>query len=72
MFEALDNMEKPIAILRDRGWPQTAKQDGDNIRKRFQCNIWKKRNKRLNVEGVSIRSRNGDPSRKGRVVNGHI
>ena len=33
--------------------------------------IWEKRNERLNVEGVSIRSRNGAPSRKGRVVNGH-
>ena len=40
--------------------------------KRFLCNIWKKRNERLNVEGVSIRSRNGAPSRKGRVVNGHM
>ena len=71
LFEALDNREKTIAILRDRCWPQTAKQDGDNICKRFLCNIWKKRNDRLNVEGVSIRSRNGAPSRKGRVVNGH-
>ena len=72
MFEALDSREKTIAILGDRCWPQTAKQDGDNICKRFLCNIWKERNERLNVEGVSIRSRNGAPSRKGRVVNGHI
>ena len=70
-FDALDNREKTIAILGDRCWSQTAKQDGDKIGKRFLCNIWKKRNERLNVEGVSIRSRNGAPSRKGRVVNGH-
>ena len=72
LFEALDNREKTVAILGDRCWSQTAKQDGDNICKRFLCNTWKKRNERLNVEGaVSIRSRNGAPSRKGRVVNGH-
>ena len=70
-FDALDNRKKTIAILGDRCWPQTAKQDGDNICKRFLCNICKKRNERLNVEGVSFRSRNGAPSRKGRMVNGH-
>ena len=68
-FDALDNREKTIAILVDRCWPQTAKQDGDKICKRFLCNVWKKRNERLNVEGVSIRSRNGAPSCQGRVVN---
>ena len=62
LFEALDNMEKTIAILGDRCWSQTAKQDGDNICKRFLCNIWKKLYERLNVGGVSIRSRNGAPS----------
>ena len=72
LFDALDTKEKTIAILGDRCWPQTAKQDGDNICKRLMCNIWKKRNERLNIEGVSIRSRNGAaPSRKGRVGNGH-
>ena len=39
--------------------------------KRFLYNEWKKRNERLNVGGVSIRSRNGAPSRKERVVNDH-
>ena len=70
-IDALDSREKTIAILGDRWWPQTAKQDGDKICKRFLCNIWKKRNERLNVEVAYIRSRNGAPSRKGRVVNGH-
>ena len=28
-FDALDSREKTIAILGDRWWPQTAKQDGD-------------------------------------------
>ena len=32
----------------------------------------KKRNERPNVGGVSIRSRNGAPSRKGCVVNGQM
>ena len=64
LFDALYSREKTIAILGDRCWPQTAKQDGDNICKRFLCNIWKKRNERLNVgSGVSISSRNGAPSR---------
>ena len=71
LLDALDNREKTIAILRYRCWPQTAKQDGDKICKRFLCNIWKKRNERPNVESVSFRSRNGAMSRKGRVVNGH-
>ena len=70
-FDALDNREKTIASLGDRCWQQTAKQDGDKICKRFLCNVWKKCNERLNVEGVSIRGRNGAPSSKGRVVNGH-
>ena len=58
------------AILGDRWWPQTAKQDGDNICKRFLCNVWKKRNERLNIEGI-FNSRNSAPFRKGRLVNGH-
>ena len=40
--------------------------DGENrISKQFLCSIWKKRNERPNVGGVSVRSRNGAPSRKG-------
>ena len=71
-FGRLDSSEKTIAILGDRWWPQTAKQDGDRISKQFLCSIWKKRNERPNVGGVSARSRNGAPSRKGRVVNGQM
>ena len=63
--------EKAIAIiLRDIWWPQTAKQEGDKISKRFVCNIWKKRDEHPNLGGVFIRSRNGAPSRKGCVANG--
>ena len=36
----------------------------------MSCNIWKRRNEHPNVGDVSIRSRNGAPSRKGSVVNG--
>ena len=71
-FGRLESSEKTMAILGDRWWPQTAKQDGDKISKQFLCSIWKKRNERPNIEGVSIRSRNGAPSRKGCVVNGQI
>ena len=70
-FGRLESSEK-IAILGDRWWPQTAKQDGDRIFKQFLYNIWKKHNERPNVGGVSIRSRNGAPSRKGCVVNGQM
>ena len=45
-------------------------QDGDRISKQFLCNIKNKCNERPDVGGVSIRSRNGAPSRKGCVVNG--
>ena len=69
-FGRLESNEKTIAILGDRWWPQTAKQDGDRIRKLFVCGVWKQRNERPNVRGVSIRSRNGAPSRKVCVVNG--
>ena len=71
-FGGLESSEKTIAILGDRWWPQTAKQDGDRISKHFLCNTWKKRNERPNVGGVSIRSSNGAPSRKGCVVNGQM
>ena len=43
----LDSSEKTIAILGDRWWPQTAKQEGDEISKKFLRNIWKKRNERV-------------------------
>ena len=43
MFGTLDTSEKTIAILGDRWWPQTAKQEGDKIsKKRLLRNLWKK------------------------------
>ena len=36
----LESSEKTIAILGDRWWPQTAKQDGDSIIKQFSCSIY--------------------------------
>ena len=42
----------------------------DNIREKVACDIWKKRTERPNIGGVSTRSRNGAPSRKGCVVSG--
>ena len=38
-FGRLESSEKTIAILGDRWWPQTAKQDGERISKQFLCNI---------------------------------
>ena len=64
-LDALDSREKTIAIQGDRWWPQTAKQGGDMICRRFLCSVWKKRNAYLATGGVSIRSGNGAPSRKG-------
>ena len=40
----------------------------DRISKHFLSNIWEKCNERPSVGGVSIRSRNGAPSRKQCVV----
>ena len=48
-FGRLDSGEKTIAILGDRWWPQTAKQDGDRISKQCLFSICKKRNERPNV-----------------------
>ena len=38
-FGTLDSSEETIAILGDRRWPQTAKQEGDKISKNVLCNI---------------------------------
>ena len=38
-FGRLESSEKTIAILGDRWWPQTAKQDGDRTSKQFLCKI---------------------------------
>ena len=45
---------------------------GYTISKKFVCNIWKRRNERPDVGGVSTRSRNGAPSRKGCLVHGQM
>ena len=68
-FGRLESSEKTIAILGDRWWPRTAKQDGGRISKQL---IWKKRNERSNVGGVSIRDENGAPSRNGYVANDQL
>ena len=68
-FVKLDSSEETIAILGDKWWTQAAKQEGDLIRKKNLCYIWKQRNGHPHVGGVFIRSRNGAPSRKGCVAN---
>ena len=39
-YGTLDSSEKTIAILGDRWWPQTAKQEGDKISKNVLCDVW--------------------------------
>ena len=55
-FDTLDSSKKTTAILGDEWWPQAAEQEGDNNSKKF---LWKQRNERPIVEGVSMRSSNG-------------
>ena len=64
--------EKTTAIVGDEWWPQTAKQNGDRTTKHILCDVYKKRNESPNVGGVSIRSMNDVPFRKGCVVNGRM
>ena len=73
-FIALDSSEKTIAILGDRWWPQTAKQEGDKTIKKFLRTsvIYGKNVMSTQMLEMSVRSRNGAPSRKGCVVNGQI
>ena len=42
--------------------PRPPRQEGGKISKLFLCNLWKNRNERPTVGGVSIRSKNGAPS----------
>ena len=71
-FGRLESSAKTIAILGDRWWLRTVKQEGDKISKHVFCNVWEKRIERPHVGVVSIGSRNGAPSRKGCVVDGRI
>ena len=75
-MEESDTLDSEQTILGDRWWPQAAKLEGNKNSKKFRCNIWKQRNERPNVGGVSIRSRNclerNAPSRKGCIVNGQV
>ena len=48
----IDSNEETIAVLGDRWWAQTAKEEGDKLNDFFLFNIWKKRNERPNVGGV--------------------
>ena len=71
-FGKLESSQKTMVILGDKWCPQTAKQEGNGISKQLLCSIWKKRNERRNVGGVSFTSRNGAPSKNGCMVNGQI
>ena len=62
-FDTLDSSEKTIYILGDRWWPQVVKQEEDKLIQTLLCTKWNQPNKRPNVGGLDIRSRNGAPSR---------
>ena len=70
-WQTMKSSEKTLAILGDRWWPQTAKQEGDRISRQFAVMYGKNVISAQMLE-VSIRSRNGAPSRKGCVVNGRM
>ena len=55
-----------------RSTPPNSKQEGDEVSETFLFITCIKRNGRPNVGGVSLRRRNGAPSRKGCVVNGQL
>ena len=56
-FGKLESSEKTIAIIGNRWWPQTAKQDRDRTFKHFRCRIRKKRDESPIFGGVVSRSR---------------
>ena len=62
----------PPPLLGDGWWPQPGTQEGDTTSRKCLCTIRKQRNERPTVGSVSIRSRNGAPTRKGCVVNGQM
>ena len=71
-FGTLDSREKTIAILGNRWWPLAARQEGEKASRTFLRNVEKKRIERPNAAGVSARSRNCAPFRKGCVINDHM
>ena len=73
-FGGLKSSEKTITILGHEidGGHRRRNRKGDKISTYFLCNIWKRRSEGPNVGGVSVRSRNGAPSRKGCVVHGQM
>ena len=53
-LRTLDSSEKTIAILGNRWWPLTAKQEGDEDKLKVSMEYMVKRIKRPNVGGVSV------------------
>ena len=53
-FHELEISEETIAILRERLWPQTAKQSEDGKSKQCKCSLQNNGNERPIVGGVTI------------------
>ena len=70
-FSTIDiSSERTFTIPGDRRRSQKAKQEGDKINKTLNVTYGKHFiNECPNVEGVSVRSRNGAPSRRGQRSN---
>ena len=70
-FSRLKSSEKTIAILGDRWWPQTTKQDRDRISKQCISSIYGRSVMSTQMLEVSIRTinKNGAPSPKEHVAN---
>ena len=76
-FDAQAGSEKTVATLGDRWWPQAAKKEGDEDRRKFRCNTPSYANnvpgsEHPNIGGVSNKSRNGASSRERCVANGQM
>ena len=71
-FCRLESSEKTIAILGDRWWLQTPKQDGDRRIKQFLCNIWRSVMSAQMLEVSLSGGENGAPSEKGCVASGQM
>ena len=66
-----DNSEKTVGILEDRWWLQKAKLEEEKVSKQLPPKYMETNAMSAqNVGGVSTRSKNGAPPRKGCVVNG--
>ena len=75
-YTTIDNSEKAIAIYRRYMVARKGETKRDEASKSFfflpPCKTWKKRNECPNSGGISIKSSDGAPYRKGCMANGQM